>query len=70
MSNILIVDDEPGIRAVLRDVLEDENYRVMVAEDGFKALSVLDNEPVDLVVLDVWLPNMGGIDVLKKIKED
>ena len=69
MSTILIVDDEPGIRAVLRDVLEDENYRVMVAEDGFKALSVLDNEPVDLVVLDVWLPNMGGIDVLKKIKE-
>ena len=69
MNNILIIDDEPGIRAVLRDCLEDENYAVFLAEDGYKGLSLLENEHIDLVILDVWLPNMGGIDVLEKIRE-
>ena len=70
MSNILVVDDEPGIRAVLRDVLEDENYAVHAAEDGITALSILEEQPIDLVILDVWLPNMGGMDVLKRIREE
>jgi two-component system nitrogen regulation response regulator NtrX len=70
MSLILIVDDEEGIRQVLRDCLEDEGYKVALAEDGFQALQVLAAEPVDLMVLDVWLPNMGGIDVLKKAKQE
>lgn len=68
MSNILVIDDEAGIRNVLRDVLEDENYSVFLAEDGLKGLAVFEKEQVDLVILDVWLPNMGGIDILKKIK--
>jgi two-component system nitrogen regulation response regulator NtrX len=70
MSQILIVDDEEGIRQVLRDCLEDEGYKVALAEDGFQALRVLAGEPVDLMILDVWLPNMGGIDVLKKAKQE
>ena len=70
MSTILVIDDEPGIRAVLKDVFEDEKYKVHLAEDGFKGLSLLDSETVDLVILDVWLPNMGGIDVLKRIKAE
>lgn len=70
MSKILIIDDEAGIRNVLRDVLEDEKYQVSLAEDGIKGLLLIEQEPVDLVILDVWLPNMGGIDVLKKIKSD
>jgi two-component system nitrogen regulation response regulator NtrX len=70
MSQILIVDDEEGIRQVLRDCLEDEGYKVTLAEDGFQALQVLAAEPVDLMILDVWLPNMGGIDVLKKAKQE
>ncbi|MBN2532061.1 MAG: sigma-54-dependent Fis family transcriptional regulator [Spirochaetales bacterium] len=69
MDSILIIDDEPGIRAVLRDVLEDEHYNVSSAEDGMAGLSVLEKEQVNLVILDVWLPNMGGIDVLKVIRE-
>ena len=70
MSNILIIDDEAGIRSILKDVLEDEKYTVFLAEDGYKGLDLLNSEPVDLVILDVWLPNMGGIEVLKKIKEE
>jgi len=69
MSTILIIDDEPGIRTVLRDVLEDESYTVLAAEDGIAGLTELANSQVDVVFLDVWLPNMGGIDVLKRIRE-
>ncbi|MGD0724135.1 MAG: sigma-54 dependent transcriptional regulator [Spirochaetia bacterium] len=69
MSSILIIDDEPGIRTVLRDVLEDEGYTVLAAEDGAQGLAELAASTVDLVFLDVWLPNMGGIDVLKRIRE-
>ncbi|MFP4365144.1 MAG: sigma-54-dependent transcriptional regulator, partial [Spirochaetia bacterium] len=70
MQKILVIDDEPGIRTVLSDILEDEGYEVFTAEDGFAGLNILKTEPIDLVYLDVWLPNMGGIDVLKKIKEE
>jgi len=69
MSAILIIDDEPGIRTVLRDVLEDEGYTVLAAEDGIQGLAELAAKSVDLVFLDVWLPHMGGIDVLKRIRE-
>jgi two-component system nitrogen regulation response regulator NtrX len=69
MSTILIIDDEPGIRTVLRDVLADEGYTVLLAEDGIQGLAELAATSVDLVFLDVWLPNMGGIDVLKRIRE-
>jgi two-component system nitrogen regulation response regulator NtrX len=69
LSTILVVDDEQGIREVLQDVLGDEGHRVIAVEDGFRALGTLETEAVDLVILDVWLPNMGGIDVLKRIRE-
>jgi two-component system, NtrC family, nitrogen regulation response regulator NtrX len=68
MSSILVIDDEPGIRSTVKDILEDEGYRVLVAEDGPIGLEILQRESVDLVLLDVWLPRMGGIDVLKAIK--
>ncbi len=70
MSTILVVDDEQGIREVLQDVLADEGHRVITVEDGFRALEILQEGTVDLVILDVWLPNMGGIDVLKRIRDD
>ncbi|TFG78916.1 MAG: sigma-54-dependent Fis family transcriptional regulator, partial [Spirochaetales bacterium] len=70
MSFILVIDDEPGIRATVKDILEDEGYRVLTAEDGPTGLDLLRKESVDTVILDVWLPRMGGIDVLKAIKAD
>ena len=70
MSTILIIDDEPGIRTVLTDILEDEDYHVISAVDGLEGLDLLRNNEIDLVVLDVWLPHKGGIDVLREIKQD
>jgi two-component system nitrogen regulation response regulator NtrX len=69
MNHILVIDDESGIRTVLRDVLEDEGYQVSLAEDGLQALESLKEHAIDLVLLDVWLPQKGGIDVLREIKE-
>ncbi|MBP7494790.1 MAG: sigma-54-dependent Fis family transcriptional regulator [Spirochaetales bacterium] len=69
MSTILIIDDEPGVRSVLKDILEDEKYQVFTAGDGYSGLALMEKETIDLVILDVWMPNMGGVDVLKKIKE-
>jgi two-component system, NtrC family, nitrogen regulation response regulator NtrX len=69
VSTILIIDDEPGIRTVLRDVLEDEGYTVLAAEDGIQGLTEMATTTVDLVFLDVWLPSMGGMEVLKRMRE-
>ena len=68
MTRILVVDDEAGIREVLQEILEDEGYEVFSAEDGMEAVNTLKTEPIDLVILDVWLPQKGGIEVLEEIK--
>ena len=68
MSTILVIDDEPAIRAAVRDILQDEHYHVLLAEDGIVGLETLETERVDLVILDVRLPRMGGMDVLKEIR--
>lgn len=70
MGAILVIDDEPGIRSTVKDILEDEGYRTLTAEDGPTGLEILRREQVDTVILDVWLPRMGGIDVLKAIRAE
>jgi two-component system, NtrC family, nitrogen regulation response regulator NtrX len=70
MGKVLVIDDEPGIRSVLSDILEDEKHRVFAAADGFEGLALMKQEAIEVVILDVWLPNMGGIDVLKELKRD
>ncbi|MCF7928631.1 MAG: sigma-54 dependent transcriptional regulator [Spirochaetales bacterium] len=70
MSRVLVIDDEAGIRQILSEIITDEGHTAFTAADGIEGLSLLNQEPIDVVLLDVWLPNMGGIDVLKKIKED
>ncbi|HTX71847.1 MAG TPA: sigma-54 dependent transcriptional regulator [Rectinemataceae bacterium] len=68
MANILVVDDEPGIRTTVRDILEDEGHRVLLAEDAIVGLELLEQERPDMVVLDVWLPRMGGLEALAEIR--
>ena len=68
MNTILVVDDEPAILTAVRDILQDEKYRVFLAEDGIVGLEILETERVDLVILDVRLPRMGGMDVLREIR--
>src|SRR5438105_7120924 len=69
MHNILIVDDESGIRQSLKGVLEDEGYKTAVAENGEASLDALHKREFDVVLLDVWLPGMDGLDTLQKIRE-
>jgi two-component system response regulator PilR (NtrC family) len=65
---ILIVDDEEVLRDVLEVVLRRENFDVVLAASGEEALSVLDTEEVDLVILDIMLPGISGIDTLRAIR--
>ncbi|MBZ5565718.1 MAG: sigma-54 dependent transcriptional regulator, partial [Acidobacteriia bacterium] len=65
---VLIVDDEPGIRESLTDVLEDEGYRVSSVESAEACLDFLGKNKCDLVLLDIWLPGMDGIQALEKIQ--
>jgi len=66
---ILIIDDEKNIRLTLRDILEDEGHYVVEAATGEDGLELLKNENVNLVLLDVRLPGMDGIEVLKGIRK-
>jgi two-component system, NtrC family, nitrogen regulation response regulator NtrX len=65
---ILVVDDEASIRISLVGILEDEGYHVLLAENGSDALDIIREEVPDLVLLDIWMPGMDGIQVLERIK--
>ena len=66
---VLVVDDEVHIRETLTGVLEDEGYAAVEAVDGESALQLLASRRVDIMLLDIWLPGMGGLDVLARVKE-
>lgn len=68
-ARILIVDDEPGIRSSLGGVLQDEGFAVHAVESGEACLEELARLPYELVLLDVWLPGMDGLEVLERIEE-
>jgi two-component system nitrogen regulation response regulator NtrX len=69
MTKILIIDDEPGIRRTLASILEDENYQVFTAEDALIGIGILERERVNLIFLDVLLPNLGGLEALERIQK-
>jgi len=68
-STILIVDDEPGVRTALTGVLKDEGYTVEAVSTGEACLARVTRGPVDLIVLDVWLPGMDGLATLARLRE-
>ncbi len=68
MARILIVEDEPNMVAGLRDNFEFEGYQVITAPDGVAGLERALNEAPDLVILDVMMPRMSGLDVCKQLK--
>jgi DNA-binding response OmpR family regulator len=68
-KNILIVDDEPNVRLVFRTALAVPEYMVATAEDGETALRFLANSPVDLVLLDLLMPGMSGMEVLQQLRD-
>jgi len=70
MAKILIVDDERSIRNTLKDILEIESYQVDVVESGIEALALLKNSNYDVIFSDIKMPQMDGIELLQKIKEN
>ena len=69
MKKILLVDDEEGIHILYREELEELGHEVHSAMNGEEALQVLSTLKPDLVILDIQMPGMNGIDVLRQIKE-
>jgi two-component system, NtrC family, response regulator len=69
MDTILIVDDEKNYPLVLRDVLQEEGFEALAANSGDEALEIIDHSDVDLVLTDMKMPKMDGIQLLEKIKE-
>jgi two-component system nitrogen regulation response regulator NtrX len=68
--SVLIVDDEPSILQSLGGLLSDEGFEVITASNGYEALKIIDTESPDLVLLDIWMPGIDGIETLKEIKKD
>ena len=69
VATLLIVDDIQENREVLSRRLERRGYLIEFAEDGQSALDIIASQPIDLVLLDIMMPDMSGLDVLKKIRE-
>ena len=69
MFQILVVDDDRNTRLLLRAVLQAENYTVFTAENGEDALQVMDREHIDLVVLDVMMPKMDGLEFTRILRQ-
>ncbi len=69
-ETILIVDDEKEIRDLIEIYLKNEGYNTLKASDGFEALSILKSREVQLIILDVMMPNMDGIRACMKIREE
>ena len=68
-QHILVVDDEPDIRTLLKEILEDEGYRVTTAQNATEARTVRQQQHPNLVLLDIWMPDIDGITLLKEWTE-
>ncbi len=70
MFNILVVEDNPVNMMLTVDILESQGYKVTSAEDGFIALAKVKDNDFDLILLDIQLPKMDGLEVLASLKEN
>jgi len=68
-KTILVVDDEQVVLAMYKFAFEDQGYRVLVAEDGNVGMKVLDAQPIDVVFLDILMPEKEGLETLLEIKQ-
>lgn len=68
-SSILVVDDQDGVRQLLLEILRGEGFNVSSASNGFEAMDALENSCPDLILVDMKMPGMSGLDVLREIKQ-
>lgn len=69
MKNILIVEDNIDIHNLIREVLEKEHYRVLSSYTGTEAMRIIENKRIDLILLDLMLPEINGEEIVKKVKD-
>ncbi len=69
-ANILIVDDDPNLRKTLSDILRAKGYEAFAAKDGGEGLAMIKDHIFDIVLIDLKLPDMSGLEVLVKVKAD
>ena len=69
MANILVVDDDPAVQATIKIVLERAGHGVVVAGDGRNGLAIFEAEAFDLLVLDIFMPGMDGLETMKLIHQ-
>jgi CheY-like chemotaxis protein len=68
-QTILIVEDDDGIRYMLTEYLQELNYKIIIANNGIEALQILNEKKVDAVLTDLTMPDMGGMELFKNIKQ-
>ncbi len=70
MARILVIDDEASIRDLITDILEEEGHEVLAAEDGRQGLSLFRQEPFELVITDMVMPEQSGINTIMELVRD
>lgn len=68
MKKLLVVDDQYGIRVLLNEILQKDGYAVFQAANGVQALSIVQDENPELILLDMKIPGMDGLEILRRIK--
>ncbi|MEA1969434.1 MAG: response regulator [Thermodesulfobacteriota bacterium] len=69
MKQILIIDDEPQIRSMLKKILEREGFDIIVASDGKEGMKLFERNPVDLVITDLIMPEKEGIEIILELRK-
>jgi CheY-like chemotaxis protein len=69
MALILIVDDDPTVRAIATELLRADNHAILEAADGAQALALMERLPVDLVILDMLMPNVDGLETIQALRK-
>jgi CheY-like chemotaxis protein len=69
MQHILVIDDDNNVRAAVKTVLEREGYNVTGAEDGHSGLAAIDTHLYDLIIVDIFMPGMDGLEAIRMIKQ-
>ncbi|UVT16319.1 MAG: response regulator [Nitrospira sp.] len=68
MQRLLVIEDEPEVRRHVQQALEIEGYSVLTAADGYEGLRLLREEPVDLVLVDLLMPGMDGLELIRQLR--